>query len=138
VSQDKGVHTFTAAVTLNTLGTQTVTATDSSSSSVAGSATVAVTLPAPSNLTAVVVSGSQINLTWTDNSQDETGFLIERSLDGVHWTQVAAVGANVTSYHSTGLRRHTKYYYRVRATSTNTSPTTYSAYSNVASATTRS
>ena len=33
---------------------------------------------APSGLSATAVSSSQINLSWTDNSSDETGFKLER------------------------------------------------------------
>ncbi|MFC1479514.1 Ig-like domain-containing protein [Planctomycetota bacterium] len=36
--------------------------------------------PPPSNLTALPISSSQIDLTWTDNSANEDGFRIERSL----------------------------------------------------------
>jgi hypothetical protein len=135
-AQDMGVHTFNTGVVLKTPGAQSVTATDSTTGSITGNASVAVNLAAPSNLSATAVSSSQINLTWTDNSTGETAFLIERSLDGVSWQQIATVGPNITSYHNTGLRRHTKYYYRVRATSSAFSPTMYSAYSNVASTTT--
>jgi hypothetical protein len=132
---DAGVHTF-GGVVLKTLGVQSLTATDSAAGSITGNAALTVNPAAPSNLAAIAVSGTQINLTWTDNSTGETAFLIERSRDGVNWTQVAVVGPNITSFHNTGLKRRTKYYYRVRATSTATSPTVYSAYSNVASGTT--
>src|SRR5207302_9691012 len=55
---------------------------DSAFSNVA-SATVPVALPAaPSNLVAVAAGVSQINLTWTDNSNNETGFKVDRSSDG--------------------------------------------------------
>ena len=87
---------------------------------------------APSNLTATAASKSQINLAWTDNATNETGFKIERSTDGSNFTQITTVGANVTSYQNTGLSRSTKYYYRVRAYNGSGD----SAYSNTASATT--
>jgi hypothetical protein len=104
---------------------------------IAGTASVTI-IPAsplapPSNLTASTSSSSQINLTWTDNSGNESGFLIEESTDGVTWTQIGSVGANTTSYTANGLSRGTKYYFRVRAY--NTAGT--SSYSNTASATTR-
>src|SRR5262249_52131646 len=107
-------------------------------STITDSATVTFYPAAPTNLTATAVSSSQINLTWQDNSSNETGFLIERSTDGVHWTLVATVGHNVTSYSDTGLSRRTKYYYRVRATppTAGSADIPSSAYSNVASATT--
>src|SRR4029077_20794534 len=47
------------------------------------------TCPAsPTTLGAVAASSSQINLSWTDNSSDETGFKIERSIDGKTFTQI--------------------------------------------------
>ena len=58
-------------------------------------------------------------LFWTDYASNETGFKVERRLDGeTTWTQIAVVGANVTSYqsgcpsHKLGKPTH----FRVRAT----------------------
>src|SRR5262249_26171059 len=48
---------------------------------------------APSTLRATAVATSQINLTWPDNSGDEDGFAIERSLDGTSFSALATVGA---------------------------------------------
>src|SRR5207245_1600208 len=74
------------------------------------------TLNSPTALTATTVSSSQINLTWTDNSSSESGYKIEQSpVDNLHYTQIATVGPNQTSYSATGLNEGTKYYYRVRA-----------------------
>jgi transcriptional regulator CtsR len=70
---------------------------------------------APSNLTATAISSSQINLTWQDNSSDETGFEIERKTGSGSYSQIATVGANVASYSDTYLSAGTTYYYRVRA-----------------------
>ena len=79
--------------------------------------TQACTLAAPSNLTAIAVSQTQINLSWTDNSSDETNFRVERSPNGTSgWTEIATVAANTTTYNNTGLTCGTPYYYRVRAT----------------------
>ncbi len=85
---------------------------------------------APSNLTATPASSSQINLSWTDNSNNETSFKIERSTDGTNFTQIAQVLANTTNYRNTGLLPDTTYYYRVRASN----PVDDSAFSDVASA----
>lgn len=94
----------------------------------------AVTVPsAPSNLTANAVSTSQINLAWTDSANNETGFRIERSLNGSSFTEITTVGANVSSFNNTGLAASTNYFYRVRATNSGGN----SAYSNTASATTQ-
>ena len=99
------------------------------------SATVTVTVlsgvpAAPSALGATAVSTSQINLAWTDNSTNETGFKIERSTDRKTYTQFATVGANVSAFADTGLTDNKNYYYRVRATAAGGD----SAYSNVAAA----
>jgi C1A family cysteine protease len=87
---------------------------------------------APTNLVATAVSGSQINLSWTDNASNETGFRIERCKGPACtvFTQIATVGANVTSYANTGLSTNTSYRYRVRAYNASGS----SAYSNIATA----
>src|SRR5439155_5600359 len=87
---------------------------------------------APSALTASTVSTSQINLSWMDNSTNEDGFQIERSPDGVSFTQIGTAAANATSYSDTGLTAATTYTYQVRAYNTGGN----SVYSNTASATT--
>jgi len=70
---------------------------------------------APSNLLASVISSSQINLSWTDNSTNEDGFYIDRKQGTGAYTQIASVGANVKTYSNTGLSTSTTYTYRVRA-----------------------
>src|SRR5262249_51892325 len=128
-SRDTGSHTF--SVVLQTLATQLLMVADKSNQSVAsGSASLMVNLAAPSNLKATAVSASQIYLTWQDNSTNETGIQIERSLDGETWVLLTTVGPNATSYSDTGLTAGTTYYYRVRAVSTETIPTVYSDYLN--------
>jgi len=89
----------------------------------------------PSSLSATAVSSSQINLSWTDGTSNETGFYIERCQGSgcSNFTQIASVGANTTSYSDTGLSEYTSYTYRVRAYR---SCGTYSSYTNTASATT--
>jgi len=89
---------------------------------------------APSNLIATAAASSaQVTLTWADNSSNETGFKIERSTDGVSFTQIATTATNIATYtDSTGLAYATTYYYRVRATNS----VGDSAYTAVASATT--
>jgi endonuclease I/fibronectin type 3 domain-containing protein len=84
---------------------------------------------APANLTATA-SKRKVTLNWSDLSSDETGFKLERSLDGTAFTQITVVGANVTTYTQSGLTSGVRYYYRVRATNANGD----SAYSNTANA----
>lgn len=75
------------------------------------------TIPAkPTNLVATPASTSVINLTWTDNSNNETGFEIWRSNKPFSdFVTIAVAGANTNSYTDTALKQNTKYYYRLRA-----------------------
>jgi YVTN family beta-propeller protein len=71
---------------------------------------------APSDLTASTESESQIDLSWSDNSFDETGFKIERKAQSEEtYIEIDDVDANGTSYSDTGLEPYTTYTYRVRA-----------------------
>ncbi|MFN8473722.1 MAG: choice-of-anchor Q domain-containing protein [Anaerolineae bacterium] len=54
---DNGVHTFTLGVTLNTLGSQTVTATDTANTNITGSASVNV-VPPPTTVSSITRVGS--------------------------------------------------------------------------------
>jgi hypothetical protein len=70
---------------------------------------------APSALRATAVSASQINLAWIDTVTNETGFEIERSINGATYTQIATVAAGTQAFNNTGLTPNQKYWYRVRA-----------------------
>ncbi len=73
-------------------------------------------LDSPSNLIATAVSGSQIDISWADNSLGEDGFKIERSInDCGSFSQIEIVGEGITSYSDTNLNKNTSYCYRVRA-----------------------
>ncbi|MCI0449263.1 MAG: YCF48-related protein [Chlorobi bacterium] len=87
---------------------------------------------APSNLTASAISGSQINLSWNDNSIDEFGFKIERSLNIINWSVIDSVAANTTAFQNINLTSSTQYYYRTNAFN----PAGNSSYSNIAVAVT--
>ncbi len=88
---------------------------------------------APGNLLAARLSLSSIQLRWSDNSNNENGFIVERSTDGATgWTDVATLEANVTAHTDGGLPPDTAHYYRVLAYNAYGE----SAYSNVAQATT--
>ncbi len=72
---------------------------------------------APTSLVATGVSSSRIDLSWTDNASDESGFRIERCTGRrcTSFAVVAQVGPNVTSFANTGLSPRTQYRYRVSA-----------------------
>ncbi|MBK9317106.1 MAG: PQQ-dependent sugar dehydrogenase [Acidobacteria bacterium] len=96
--------------------------------------TVNSQLPAaPTGLTAAAILRFRVELSWNDNSTNETGFKIERSTNGVSFSQIATVGANVRTYANTGLKQNTRYYYRVRAYNSSGD----SGYSNTATVRTR-
>jgi hypothetical protein len=96
-----------------------------------GSTTVPV---APSGLGITATSSSSISLNWTDNSNDETSFVVQRSTTtGTGFTTIATLGANITSYiDNTGLTASTTYFYQVFATNAAGN----SGFSNEANATT--
>ena len=105
---------------------------DSTPSAKKSATTTAAPLNAPSNLVAIA-SGTNITLSWTDNSDNETGFKLERSLSGVNsWTQIAVISANTTFYGDTGLSPGTAYDYRIRSYTASSN----SSYSSTATATT--
>ena len=72
---------------------------------------------APTGIAAVAISSSQIDLSWTDNAGNETGYEVERSTTGSDgpFGLVAALGPDATSFSNTGLAPSTEYCYRVRA-----------------------
>ena len=100
-------------------------------------ATAVTYLNTPTNLTAAADAGyptSQIDLAWTDNTQNETGYIVQRSTDQINWTTPAggSLGANAASFTDTSVAEGTTYYYYVYATGTGSN----SANSATVSATT--
>ena len=75
--------------------------------------TTAVIPLAPSSLNGVVASTTQINLSWTDNSTNETGFKIERKTGTASYAVVGTVNTDVLTYNDLGLTPNTSYTYRV-------------------------
>lgn len=78
-----------------------------------GNSTTTVVPVAPTNLTGIVFSPTQINLSWTDNSTNETGFKIERKTGTGTYTVVGTTASDVTTFNDTGLIPSTTYLYRV-------------------------
>jgi Ca2+-binding RTX toxin-like protein len=76
---------------------------------------------APSNIAATAISGSEIDLSWTNNAFDQSGFRIEMRQDGSDtWTTVGTASANATTFPVTGLNAGGKgYWFRVAATNSN-------------------
>ncbi len=88
------------------------------------SAVQSVTTPAvtptatPTNLSAIPLGTGSVGVTW-NNVSNETGYRLERRLDGSStWTPVATLPTDTTTYTDTGLTVGTKYWYHVQAFNT--------------------
>lgn len=92
---------------------------------------------APSGLTAATVSNSQINLTWVNNANNQTGFEVDRAFNSTFSSGLVVnaytIGANpAMPVPAIGLTAGVTYYFRARATNASGD----SANSNTAHATT--
>lgn len=76
-----------------------------------------ITAPAaPTNLSAVAQSWAKVQLTWTDNANNETGVKVERRAStAATWDLVATLSADAASYLDASVVAGTAYSYRVRA-----------------------
>lgn len=107
---------------------------DSAYSNIATFGTVVSETPAtPTNLTAALQTGPAVLLTWTDNANNETGFVIERADNGGDFTTLNLVPARTNtgsvSYTDATVVAGSSYQYRVAALNSAGS----SLYSNIAS-----
>ncbi len=117
---------------------------------------------APTDLSATAVSSTQISLSWTHDSPDESGFKIERAIvsetsstetsptddttltssdtrtaqedSGETFTELVTVGDDVLSFTDSDLEPYTTYRYRVRAYNDTGDSEYSSGYSNEAEA----
>lgn len=72
-------------------------------------------IPAPSNLQYEKLSISSIRLTWTDNSMDEHGFIIDKFVNGAWDTDYAQVGRNSTQWTDISAEINRDIVYRIKA-----------------------
>ncbi len=128
VGADAGAHTF--SVTMQTPGSQSVTATDVGSS-ITGTTSVQVLAPfgAPPNFSATAISTIQVNLQWTAVA-NANHYEVWRN-SGAGFGLVASPAS--ASYADTAVSALTSYVYKVRAVD---AINTMSAYSNLDAATT--
>lgn len=85
---------------------------------------------APSELDAIVTPDGSVELTWVDNSDDETGYHVWRSFDEQYWTSLAVLPAEASSFSDVGLGGGT-FHYRIQAFNEQG----YSSFSNEATVT---
>lgn len=89
---------------------------NSAYSNIAYAITATVAPSAPSSLAATNSGATTNNLSWHDNSTNEDGFKIERSVNSLsNFTFLASTSANTTSYTDSGLSTDQTYYYRIYA-----------------------
>ena len=82
--------------------------------------------------TTEVPPSSSFTVNWSDNADNETNYILERSNDGTNFSEIASLDANVVSYNETNLTPNTQYHYRVKAINATES----SVYTSVSSITT--
>lgn len=84
-------------------------------------------IPKPPTDFAVKVTGTgEMTLTWSDQSDNEIGFEIQRTSGGTILSTIAMTPPNVTSFVNTALNARTGYAYRMRAVG-KTGPSAWSA-----------
>ncbi len=74
-----------------------------------------VVLPQPLNPVVRVYSAQEVRLSWVDNSANEDGFVIEKSLDNIAFTEVGRVGRNAVTFSDMSTANNQTLYYRVAA-----------------------
>ncbi len=72
---------------------------------------------APGNLTFTAVTLTDMTLNWVDNSNNESGFVIYKSTDGITYNYIGQYAANTTSSVQSGLTAGTLYYWKILAVS---------------------
>ena len=86
---------------------------------------------APTSLTATATSSSDIRLNWTDASNNEDGFKIERRLGTTGaFSEIFTTGANTATFTDSGLASSTNYFYRIRSYNFAGGNSAYSALAN--------
>lgn len=73
------------------------------------------TVNPPSNFSLANVSDNGVTLTWTDNSDDELGFIIEQKVGDTVFTEIARTNPNTNVYIVTNLEPDTQYSFRIRS-----------------------
>lgn len=69
----------------------------------------------PADLRAFLTHDSSIGLHWKDESSNEVGFTIYRSVDGHEWQEIATLASNHVNYMDTTVKPDSTYQYRVEA-----------------------
>lgn len=95
-------------------------------------------ISAPTQLAARAITPGQINVSWQDQANDESGFILQRSASSKFTTINATFNLTqgATTYQDTTVSPGVTYYYRLQAISADGTRSYHSTYSNTASAAT--
>jgi len=74
-----------------------------------------VLLSQPLNPVVRGYSAQEVRLSWADNSANEDGFVIEKSLDNIAFTEIGRVGKDVVTFSDMATANNQTLYYRVAA-----------------------
>ena len=76
---------------------------------------VSTALPAaPSEVSAIALSASQVKITWKDNSDSEAGFkILRKPANGYYFLPVAEVGKDITTFSDSNMTAGMRYYYKI-------------------------
>jgi uncharacterized protein (TIGR02145 family) len=80
----------------------------------------------PTELKATVTSTNQVELSWKDNSTNETAYKIERKIDSGNFTEIGATSKDVTIFSDQTVMLNTTYTYRVYSSNQAGKSTLYS------------
>ncbi|HKV10202.1 MAG TPA: fibronectin type III domain-containing protein [Thermoanaerobaculia bacterium] len=69
----------------------------------------------PSGVAASVLSRTEIEVSWDDNSTNEANFILQMRMGNGAFRQIKSLPANVTTVRVTGLKPGTRYSFRLRA-----------------------
>lgn len=67
-------------------------------------------------------AGDSVSLNWTDNTEDETGYVVERKSGAIYysgWEVLGEVGSDVTTYADNSVDFDNVYFYRYRVKAVN-------------------
>ena len=69
----------------------------------------------PTDIAVKEQTTNSITIQWTDNSDNETKFIVQMSPDGTNWEDEYSVRQDATQFVAEELRQATTYYFRVKA-----------------------
>lgn len=120
INSGSGVVTVTALDDQQLLGDYPIEirATDACGLVAVQRVVLTIELPAPSNLRALRIAASRVDLSWADNSAGEGGFVIERRTATTPFTVVSTVPANSRTFSDGRVTAGEAYTYRIKANKT--------------------